>query len=90
MILGREDEKTEQTYYPAIPAKASAIYLHLAASMEHAMAESSQTARKAGAARGFEEETLGMRRERKVVRWTAHDPSIWRAMIDRKKRTDHR
>ena len=60
-----------KTYYPAIPANARATSRHLAASKAPATAASTQTAKKAPGLNGLDEEDrLGMRRARKVVRWT--------------------
>lgn len=60
-----------KTYYPAIPTNARATSRHLAASKAPATAASNQTARKAPVVNGLDEEDrLGMRRARKVVRWT--------------------
>ena len=63
----------ERTYYPAMPAKASATYLHRAARIEHTMEDRSETARNAPGLSDLVVDTLGMRRARKVVRLTAMD-----------------
>ena len=57
-----------KTHYPAMPAKASVAMRHRAARREHTMAESSQTARNAPDEREEDDETLGIRRARKVAR----------------------
>ena len=60
-----------KTYYPAIPANARATSRHLAARIAPATAASTQTAKKAPELNGLDEEDrLGTRRVRKVVRWT--------------------
>ncbi len=67
-VAGKAEEKT---YYPAIPANARATSRHLAASRAPATAASNHTAKKAPELNGLDDgDMFGMRRARKVVRWT--------------------
>ena len=58
------------TYYPARPAKARVAIFHRAASREHTQPVRIHTARNAPGPSEAADETLGIRRARKVERWT--------------------